>query len=201
MYLHVERHCSISSVNHEMFRSCKVHEVSGQEQRYGWFITDTLNWDTLLLLLLQLLHDKLLMLLLMPLQVDVIIGRWQIHRVTVNTSIQRFEPLNIHWWLLSLYVSVLPAMIENIVFHQSVVLRNIQLLENNVSLLCLVTLTTYQRQLTRSRSPVLTMNGQYKEPGHIFDPVCLTDRNPCTNCHKIWHSLLKLAPISKPNLT
>ena len=81
------------------------------------------------------------------------------------------------------------------------VLRNIQLLENNVPLLCLVTLTTYQRQLTRSHSPVLTMNGQYKEPGHIFDPVSLTDRNPCTNCHKIWHSLLKLAPISKPNLT
>ena len=36
------------------------------------------NW----MLLLLLLHDKLLTLLLMPLQVDVIIGRWQIHRVT-----------------------------------------------------------------------------------------------------------------------
>ena len=36
---------------------------------------------------LQLLDDKLLTLLLMPLQVDVIVGRWQIHRLTVNTSI------------------------------------------------------------------------------------------------------------------
>ena len=59
--------------------------------------------------LLLLLHDKLLTLLLMPLQVDVIIGRWQIHRVTVNTSIQRFQPLSIRSWLLTLHLFVLPA--------------------------------------------------------------------------------------------
>jgi len=38
----------------------------------------------------------------MPVQVDVII-----HRVTVNTSIQRPQPLNIHRWLLTLHLSVL----------------------------------------------------------------------------------------------
>ena len=67
-----------------------------------------------MLLLMQLLHDKLLTLLLMPLQVDVIIGRWQIHRVTVNTSIQRFEPLNISRWLSTLHVPVLSTITVNI---------------------------------------------------------------------------------------
>jgi len=57
----------------------------------------------------------------MPLQVDVIGGRWQIHRVTVNTSIQRFKPLNVHRKLLTLYLSVLPANIASInQFHLSV---------------------------------------------------------------------------------
>ena len=63
-------------------------------------------------MLLQLLDDKLLTLLLMPVQVDVIIGRCQIHRVTGNTAIQRLKPLNIHSWLLTLHSSVLPATIR-----------------------------------------------------------------------------------------
>jgi len=61
-----------------------------------------------------LLHDELLTLLLMPLQVNVIIGRWQIHGVTVNTSIQWFQPLNIHSRLLALQLSVLSATTENV---------------------------------------------------------------------------------------
>ena len=62
---------------------------------------------------LQLLDDKLLTLLLMPLQVDVIVGRWQIHRVTVNTSIQRLQPIIVYRRLLTLHFSVLPATTAN----------------------------------------------------------------------------------------